>query len=342
MQLPQTMSHLSQCGSMLPLAVKKTTSPRWARHFFRHLVCFSSSSSFPPLSTVSMMTCDLQVNQSQPECSTRRDVWIWGSEQENLSRNLPTAILKKNPFYFYIIAAYVRRVCICCLWRVDIAVQCCQFPVFSEMLQWFREEENIQRTYFGWTCHWWVCSWGVLIQYNVMRRRSTAIRGRGEVKKSSPHGTEDLLFSSSSSLVLLWGLGRCALRLAVLSGGGFAAPGGVVAQSRGAVEVVLVVQAVSGVVLRVLQTSDQTLILVAELAAHQGRLAHHHHVLEREADTKEGGHKCCCKKVTPCLSCVALPIPHFIGFLNAGFTGAICKNLSNSKQYITAVTANCC
>lgn len=222
--------------------------------------------------------------------------------------------LEKKSFHFYIIAAYVRRVCICCLWRVDIAVQCCQFPVFSEMLQWFREEENIQRTYFGWTCHWWVCSRGVLIQYNVMRRRSTAIRGRGEVKKSSPHGTEDLLFSSSSSLVLLWGLGRCALRLAVLSGGGFAAPGGVVAQSRGAVEVVLVVQAVSGVVLRVLQTSDQTLILVAELAAHQGRLAHHHHVLEREADTKEGGHKCCCKKVTPCLSCVALQIHIALAF----------------------------
>lgn len=169
---------------------------------------------------------------------------------------------------------------------------CCAMPPVPSVL-WDvtviqRRRKYPERTYFGWTCHWWVCSRGVLIQYNVMRRRSTAIRGRGEVKKSSPHGTEDLLFSSSSSLVLLWGLGRCALRLAVLSGGGFAAPGGVVAQSRGAVEVVLVVQAVGGVVLRVLQTSDQTLILVTKLAAHQGRLAHHHHVLEREADTNEG------------------------------------------------------
>lgn len=94
--------------------------------------------------------------------------------------------------------------------------------------------------------------------------------------------------SSSSSFVLLRGLGRCALRLAVLGGGGFAAPGSVVAQSRGAVEVVLVVQAIGGVVLRVLQARYQTLILVPELAAHQGRLAHHHHVLTGEAEVGGG------------------------------------------------------
>lgn len=95
-------------------------------------------------------------------------------------------------------------------------------------------------------------------------------------QKSSPHGAK----IRSSSFVLLRRLGRRALRLAVLSGGGFAAPGGVVAQGRGAVEVVLVVQAVGGVVLRVLQAGDQTLILVPKLAAHQGRLAHDHHVLD--------------------------------------------------------------
>lgn len=185
----------------------------------------------------------------------------------------------------------IRLVCICCLWHVDIAVQCCHFSVFSKMLQWF-EEENIQNGHIlaGHTSGRFADR-GVLIQYNVMRRRSTAIRGRGEVKKSSPHGAKDLLFSSSS-FVLLWGLGRRALRLAVLSGGGFAAPGGVVAQSRGAVEVVLVIQAVSGVVLRVLQTRDQTLILVSELAAHQGRLADHHHVLGKGKDRERNKSSC--------------------------------------------------
>lgn len=122
---------------------------------------------------------------------------------------------------------------------------------------------------------------GRLIQYNVRRCRSTPIRGKGRRgvlggQKSSLHGAK----IRSSSFVLLRRLGRRALRLAVLSGGGFAAPGGVVAQGRGAVEVVLVVQAVGGVVLRVLQAGDQTLILVPELAAHQGRLAHDHHVLD--------------------------------------------------------------
>lgn len=109
------------------------------------------------------------------------------------------------------------------------------------------------------------------------------MRGKGRRgvlggQTSGPHGAK----IRSSSFVLLRRLGRRALRLAVLSGGGFAAPGGVVAQGRGAVEVVLVVQAVGGVVLRVLQAGDQTLILVAELAAHQGRLAHDHHVLDGE------------------------------------------------------------
>lgn len=87
------------------------------------------------------------------------------------------------------------------------------------------------------------------------------------------------------SSVLLSGLGRCALRLAVLGGGGFGAPGGVVAQSWGAVEIVLVIQTIGGVILCVLQASDQTLILVAKFATHQGRLTDHHHVLGKEADT---------------------------------------------------------
>lgn len=106
---------------------------------------------------------------------------------------------------------------------------------------------------------------------------------------------------------LLRRLGSCALRLAVLSRGGFAAPGGVVAQSRGAVEVVFVVQAVGGVVLGVLQTRDQALILVPEFAAHQGRLAHHHHVLEGGAERadfkKKRKRKLERKELTNCLGC---------------------------------------
>lgn len=35
---------------------------------------------------------------------------------------------------------------------------------------------------------------GVLIQYNVMRRRSTVIRERGKVIKSSPHGAKMYCF----------------------------------------------------------------------------------------------------------------------------------------------------
>lgn len=126
---------------------------------------------------------------------------------------------------------------------------------------------------------------GVLIQYNVMRHRSTALRGRGEVKKSSPHEVKDLLgFFFPSSFVLLRGLWRRALGLAILGGGGFAAPRGVVAQSWGTIKVVFVIQAVGGIVLCVLQTGDQTLILVPKLAAHQGRLAYHHHVLKKERE----------------------------------------------------------
>lgn len=140
------------------------------------------------------------------------------------------------------------------------------------------EEENIQDG------HILVCrADGGFDSYSVTRHRITAFGGRGGVTNSSPHGVRDGFFSS---WVLLRGLGRRALGLGVLGGGGLAAPGAVVAQSRGAVEVVLVVQAVGGVVLRVLQASDETLVLVPELAAHQGRLAHHHHVLERERDRK--------------------------------------------------------
>lgn len=77
---------------------------------------------------------------------------------------------------------------------------------------------------------------------------------------------------------LLRGLWCCALRLAVLVARGLGAPGAVVAECRGAVEVVLVVEAVGGVILCVLQPGDETLVLIPKLPPHQGGLAHHHHV----------------------------------------------------------------
>lgn len=122
-------------------------SPRWACLFFFWDILFVVFILllFPPLSTVSGMTCDLQVNQSQPEYSTRREVCVWGSKEENLIRDFSTALLKINAdALLFLHHSCIRLVCICCLWRVDIAVQCCQFSVFSKMLQWFREEENIQ------------------------------------------------------------------------------------------------------------------------------------------------------------------------------------------------------
>lgn len=77
--------------------------------------------------------------------------------------------------------------------------------------------------------------------------------------------------------------------LALLAGRGLVVPGRVGAQRRGVVEAVLVVDAVGGVELRVLQPRDQALVLVAELAAHQRGLAHHHHVLQGGGEGEAGG-----------------------------------------------------
>lgn len=54
--------------------------------------------------------------------------------------------------------------------------------------------------------------------------------------------------------------------------------------------VVVVVQGVRGVVLRVLQPRDQSLVFISELAAHQRRFAHHHHVLRNNAKTTISNH----------------------------------------------------
>lgn len=101
----------------------------------------------------------------------------------------------------------------------------------------------------------------------------------GEVLVQSRRVWEVSLYVAKDVVLLRW-LWRCALGFAVLSSRRFAAPGGIVAQSWGAVEIVLVVQAVGGVILSVLQTGDQAFVLIPEFAAHQGRFPHDHHVLE--------------------------------------------------------------
>lgn len=80
---------------------------------------------------------------------------------------------------------------------------------------------------------------------------------------------------------LLGGLG--VVILALLTGGSLAVPGGVCPQCRRAVETVLILQAIRPIVLRVLQTCDQTLVLVTKLPSHQSGLSHHHHVLKGTA-----------------------------------------------------------
>lgn len=43
-----------------------------------------------------------------------------------------TVLLKKNAHALLFLHYHcIRVVCICCFWHVDIAVQCCQFSVFS-------------------------------------------------------------------------------------------------------------------------------------------------------------------------------------------------------------------
>lgn len=70
--------------------------------------------------------------------------------------------------------------------------------------------------------------------------------------------------------------------LALLAGGGLVVPGRVGAQRWRVVEAVLIVDAVGGVELRVLQPRDQALVFIPKLTSHQCGLTHHHHILHRK------------------------------------------------------------
>ena len=153
MQLPQTMSHLSQCGSMLPLAVKKTTSPRWARHFFRHRICFSSSSSFPP--TVYCQHDDLWP-AGQPITAgvfhqTRRlNLRVRGGEFELQSSHCN---LEKKSFLFLHYSC-IRTTCMHLL-SLTCGYCCAMLPVPSvlwDVTVIQRRRKYPEQTYFGWTC----------------------------------------------------------------------------------------------------------------------------------------------------------------------------------------------
>lgn len=201
---------------------------------------------FLTLSTVSMMTCDLQVIQSQLLYSSRWELRVCGSEQKKLICFFPNAFLKTPQFIRVAYDGYALKV-------FDVWILLCSTasPGFLVMERRRKDSER----------HIW--------------DDMTVRGGFGSVQES--------LWSQSACsqrcVVLLRWLRRCALRFGVLSSRRFAAPGGIVAQSRGAVEIVLVVQAVGGVILSVLQTGDQAFVLVPEFAAHQSRFTHDHHVL---------------------------------------------------------------
>lgn len=93
--------------------------------------------------------------------------------------------------------------------------------------------------------------------------------GRGSVEVAGNLGEGALLRRLRGGVVAL----------ALLAGGGLVVPGRVGAQRWRIVEAVLVVDAVGGVKLRVLQPRDQALIFIPKLASHQCGLTHHHHIL---------------------------------------------------------------
>lgn len=145
---------------------------------------------FSPLSTISRMTCDLKVNQSHLWYSTRWEVCSWGSKEENLIHNFPLHSWKKKkkrkkrnptPCYFYIIVAYDLYAFLVC------GYCCAMLPVLSVLLDVTVIQERRKypgRTYSILAGHAGgdFADGGILIQYNVMRHRSTALRGRGRLK----------------------------------------------------------------------------------------------------------------------------------------------------------------
>lgn len=116
MQLPPTMFHLSPMRWDTSMVrhfrwLLKTTFPSPAFYFRDILFVVFTLLSFP-LSAVSVMTCDLQVNQSQLRYSTRQEVRIWRSGGENLIYSFP---LKKSVCNNNFILHCIRFVCIYCL-----------------------------------------------------------------------------------------------------------------------------------------------------------------------------------------------------------------------------------
>lgn len=97
-------------------------------HFLRHFVCRFKWSFSPRLSTVSMMTCDLQVIQSQLLYSSRWESRVCRSEQKKLISSFPNAVLKTPLFIGGVYDCDALKVCE----RVDIAAQYCQSSCFSD------------------------------------------------------------------------------------------------------------------------------------------------------------------------------------------------------------------
>lgn len=135
--------------------------------------------------------CGIPLDERSVAEGPKRRIWstifhcILGKKEKEKKRN-PT------PCYFYIIVAYDLYAFLVC------GYCCAMLPVLSVLLDVTviqKRRKYPGRTYSILAGHAGgdFADGGVLIQYNVMRHRSTALRGRGEVKKSSPHEVKDLL-----------------------------------------------------------------------------------------------------------------------------------------------------
>lgn len=141
---------------------------------------------FFPLSIASVMTCDLQVNQSQLWYSTRREVCNRGSKEENLIRYFPLhSWKKKRPSLsiFYITVAYNLYAFLVC------GYCCAMLPVLNvlqDVTVIHRRRKYPGRTYFGWMCQRWVCRRG--FWFSTMLWGVEALpSGEGERLKSPVH-----------------------------------------------------------------------------------------------------------------------------------------------------------
>lgn len=106
---PQTMFHLSSVQLVASTGscwlTKSTTC-----HFLRHFVCCFKWSFFLTLSTVGMMTCDLQVIQSQLLYSSRWERRVCWSGQKKLICCFPNASRKTPQFISVAYDGYALKV----------------------------------------------------------------------------------------------------------------------------------------------------------------------------------------------------------------------------------------